>query len=104
MFGTIFRARPKQGKTDEIFKLMEEEGSARMRSVKGFRVSYTLQESNGVVWGVAVFDDEATYRANASDPEQDKWYQKFRALLEADPEWHDGTIRAFSVEPVAGRS
>ncbi len=39
---------------------------------------------------MAVFSDKASYAANASDPEQDVWYGKFRDLLEADPEWEDG--------------
>jgi hypothetical protein len=32
------------------------------------------------------------YRKNSESPEQDKWFRERRALLEADPEWHDGTI------------
>jgi hypothetical protein len=39
-----------------------------------------------------VFEDEKSYRANAADPSQGEQYQKYRALLDADPEWHDGTI------------
>ena len=30
--------------------------------------------------------------ANADDPAQNERYTAFRALMEADPEWHDGTI------------
>ena len=30
--------------------------------------------------------------ANADSPAQDARYRQFRALLEADPEWHDGEI------------
>jgi hypothetical protein len=41
-----------------------------------------------------VFDSEANYRANASDPEQDKWYQELRAMLDADPRWMDGDVLA----------
>ena len=41
---------------------------------------------------VAVFQDRESYEANAEDPEQDQWYQEFRQLLEADPEWNDGEV------------
>ena len=29
-------------------------------------------------------------------PDQNKEYEKMRALLASDPEWHDGTIHAFA--------
>jgi hypothetical protein len=31
-------------------------------------------------------------RANAESPEQHARYEEYRALLDADPEWHDGEI------------
>jgi len=37
----------------------------------------------------------ATYDANADDPKQHEMYLKYRALLEEEPEWHDGEIRSF---------
>ncbi len=48
----------------------------------------------GTAYLVAMFHDEASYRKNADDPEQDAWYQRFRALLEADPEWNDGIFES----------
>ncbi len=41
-----------------------------------------------VVW----FTDKAAYQKNAASPGQDKRYQELRALLAADPEWHDGEV------------
>ncbi len=38
------------------------------------------------------FESAEAYRANADDPAQDERYQRFRQLLEADPEWHDGHV------------
>ena len=38
------------------------------------------------------FEDEASYRANADDPETDKMAQQMQQLLAAPPEWHDGEI------------
>src|SRR5439155_3410462 len=63
---------------------------------KGMVAAYLLSEdASETVWGLAVFEDQQTYRDNASDPEQDVQYRRFRELLEADPEWHDGSIDAF---------
>ena len=45
---------------------------------------------SGELIGVAVFEDKASYEANADDPEQDKWFGSLRALLTEDPEWEDG--------------
>jgi hypothetical protein len=39
-----------------------------------------------------IFNNEAAYWKNAADPDQDRWFRERRALLEADPEWHDGAI------------
>jgi quinol monooxygenase YgiN len=92
MFGSVFRIRPKSGKFPEIRKLMEgQEQEGRLKS-SGWQGTHVLQEKNGDVWIMAVFKDEPSYRANASSPEQDKAYRQMRDLLEADPEWHDGTI------------
>jgi quinol monooxygenase YgiN len=38
------------------------------------------------------FESREAYQANAASPEQDARYQQMRALLQADPEWHDGEI------------
>jgi len=62
-------------------------------SVQGFVRSFVLYENDGdVAWLFAVFSDRATYEKNADDPAQDARYQEYRALLEEDPEWHDGEI------------
>jgi hypothetical protein len=46
---------------------------------------------------VVGFESEEAYRKNAESPEQHARYEKYRALLDADPEWYDGEI-AFSVQ------
>ena len=89
MFGSVFKMRPKAGMATELQQVM----MGNPRRPKGMITAYLLREdTHGNVWGVAVFEDEKTYRDNAADPAQGEEYQKFRALLEADPEWHDGTI------------
>ena len=52
-------------------------------------------DKGGVMMAV-VFESKEAYVANATDPAQDRWYQKFRALLASDPEWNDGEVIAFT--------
>ena len=89
MFGSVFKMRPKAGKGPELKQLMM--GNPRRPS--GMVTAYLLsEEADGNLWGIAVFEDEKSYRANAADPAQSEQYAKYRALLESDPEWHDGAI------------
>ena len=44
------------------------------------------------VWLAVVFESKEAYRKNAESPEQGKRYEQMRALLAADPEWHDGEV------------
>ena len=92
MYGSLFRMKPKPGMAQQLRDTMNSG-----RTPKGFVTAYILSEDNSdAVWGLAVFEDEKTYRDNANDPAQDAQYRKFRELLESDPEWHDGSIEAFS--------
>lgn len=92
MYGTIFRLRPQSGKEQEVAALFEEWKTTRGQSVQGAGATYLMRpdSNSGELVGVAVFDDRDSYRANADDPAQDAWYQRLRALLDADPQWEDG--------------
>ena len=91
MYGSVFRMRPKSGMAQQLRDVM----MSNDRRPKGMVAAYLLSEdASETVWGLAVFEDQQTYRDNASDPEQDVQYRRFRELLEADPEWHDGSIDA----------
>ncbi|MBI4308053.1 MAG: hypothetical protein HY684_04535 [Chloroflexi bacterium] len=94
MYGTIARIQPKRGQEKAIVALMEEWNRARKPKVKGAVAGYLLrpEAKNGELIMVAVFQDKKSYRANADDPEQDKWYRRLRELLQADPTWEDGEI------------
>src|SRR5260221_7093961 len=96
MFGTIFRMRPRAGQERALTQMLERWQRERRPTVEGFVASSLLTSRThpGEVVGVAVFDSEASYRKNADAPEQDRWYRELRALLEADPEWNDGAMRA----------
>lgn len=101
MYGTIFRLQPKAGRENDVAALMEEWNRERGGEVPGVRATYLLRSEHrpGELVGVAVFDDEQTYRANAASPEQDAWYQRVRETLEADPVWEDGTYLVASQIP-----
>lgn len=43
---------------------------------------------------VAIFTDRAARRANAKDPEQDRWYRRVREHPETNPMWEDAEITA----------
>lgn len=94
MYGSIFRMKPKAGEKDAIIEMTQEWRKQR-GDVPGFVGSYALEAANGDLIGVAMFENEETYRANANDPDQDAWYQQLRAKLETDPEWNDGEFHSF---------
>ncbi len=89
MFGSVFKMQAKPGKKQDLINLMMAQDD---RSPEGMVSAYMFDAAGDELWGVAVFADEKTYRANAASPDQDAQYQKMRALLAADPEWHDATV------------
>jgi hypothetical protein len=91
MFGSVFRMQVQPGKKQDLINEMMDES----RTPAGMRAAYLYDSGGDEVWGVAIFDDEKSYRANAESPEQDKEYQRMRALLTSDPEWHDGNVIAW---------
>ncbi len=91
MFGTVARMKFKPGAFEKMQGLME---GFEQRQVKGFRFNavYRSQSDPDEVWMIVGFEDEASYRANAEDPQTDQMAQQYKELLEAPPEWHDGEI------------
>ena len=91
MYGTVAKMRVKAENVDAVRKVM----AAQMEAAKpaGYIRSYVLSENDSdTQWLFVMFEDKASYMANADDPAQNERYMEFRALMEADPEWHDGTI------------
>ena len=93
MFGTIFHMKPRPGMEKAIEDLFHREEEERGKPT-GAVAAYLFRPKSrpGELVGVAVFDSEASYRKNADDPEQDRWYRQLRDLLESDPEWNDGDV------------
>jgi quinol monooxygenase YgiN len=93
MYGTVAYVKVQPGKEEEFVAT----GTAwsRERGEQTGQVAeylFKLDEGSGAYCLVGIFRDRETYRANAADPDTDRWYQKLRATLAADPEWHDGEV------------
>ena len=91
MYGTVAKMQVKAENVDAVRKVM----AAQMEGTKpaGYIQSYVLLENDSdTQWLFVMFEDKASYMANADDPAQNERYMEFRALMEADPEWHDGAI------------
>jgi quinol monooxygenase YgiN len=92
MYGTVAKMRVKPENRDQLRKVAE---AQNVEQVEGFVATYTLFENDSdVAWLLAVFADRATYDANANDPAQHERFMELRALMDADPEWHDGEIES----------
>ena len=93
MYGTIARIRPKGGDTTALRALLDEWNQEQRPKVPGAHEGYLfVPDARGPAFLLAIFDDVATYRANAETPAQHAWYLRLREQLEADPDWMDGTF------------
>ena len=93
MYGTIARWRVQEGKEEELERLADELTSQQVpgsRSVLFYRADNDPRE----YWVASSWDSREVYHGNARTPEQNARYERLRALLETDPEWHDGEIVA----------
>jgi quinol monooxygenase YgiN len=91
MYGTIARLRVKPGKEQELERFGRE---STTQNVPGMVFDYIFRTDANPqeLFLVAGFESKEAYRANAESPEQHARYEEYRALLDADPEWHDGEI------------
>ena len=92
MYGTVAKLRLKGNHEEQVRSLNDEWASERGRKIAGYVGTYVLQadERPNELILVALFKDRDSYRANADDPEQDRWYRRMREHLETDPDWTDG--------------
>jgi quinol monooxygenase YgiN len=91
MYGTVARMRAKPGTGEQFSALAAEYEDL---DVAGFVATYIyrLDDNPDDYYMAVLFEDRESYRRNAEDPAQDARYQRMRALLEADPKWHDGEV------------
>jgi quinol monooxygenase YgiN len=92
MYGTVARMKVKAGKVDELIKLTQ--SSVETRRPEGYlgEIVYKLDANPNEVIMAVFFADKETYHKNANDPQMNKEYEQYRALLDADPEWNDGEV------------
>lgn len=91
MYGTIAKLQITPGAAEkllEIGKMYEDLDVPGLRGVTMYQMDTDPSEYMLTVF----FDNKDAYQANAASPEQDARYQKLRALLARDPEWHDGEV------------
>jgi hypothetical protein len=90
MYGTCARTRVKPENRKALRELLERQSYDK---VEGYQSSYILWENDSdVAWMFAIFENRELYERNADDPAQNDRYLEYRALLEEEPEWHDGEI------------
>ena len=89
MYGTIAKIHTAPAQVEALKALAE-----RMSTAPGQLGRYVFQmdADPGELFLVAVFESRDAYWDNAQSPEQHQRYQELRALLDSDPEWHDGEI------------
>jgi hypothetical protein len=97
MYGTIARLHPRPGRLEDLVALRDRWRAGDDTMPEGYRAAWLFQPDENpydrpTVFLVAVFDDRATYVANAESPGQDARYREMRELLEDDPEWMDGSF------------
>lgn len=91
MYGTIARLTVQEGKIDQLIEAMAEYDTVNIPGMVSTHVYRAVDDPNEC-WVAVVFDSRESYVANAETPEQHARYQKMRALLKDEPEWHDGEL------------
>lgn len=95
MYGTVARMRLKPGTESQLVELMKEYETVGLRGQVSTNV-YRMDADSNEYYLAVLFKDRESYHANAQSPEQDARYQRLAALLDGEPEWHDGEV-VFSV-------
>jgi quinol monooxygenase YgiN len=102
MFGTVARIKVKPGREQELLAVGEQwtQWLREHADDAGWLADYLfrLEGRPGEYITVGIFRDRESYFRNANDPETDRWYRRWRELLEADPEWNDGEIVNSTIE------
>ncbi|HEX6492182.1 MAG TPA: hypothetical protein VF112_01655 [Candidatus Dormibacteraeota bacterium] len=92
MFGTIARWRLKPSVTDEqlneVLGMMRDDRPASSVAILVFRSATDPRE----IWVAGAFESREAYVANAATPEQNARFERIRALIDGEPEWHDGDV------------
>lgn len=92
MFGTISRWRLRADVTDEqlndALAMMRDDRPASSVAI----IVYRSVSDSREIWVAGAFESCEAYAANAATPEQNARFTRIRALLDGEPEWHDGDV------------
>ncbi len=91
MYGTVAKFKAKPGTEKQIEDLTKEYESLSIPGYVG-EIIFKMNDNPNEFMMAVVFESKESYRKNADDPSQHERFMKWRALLESDPEWHDGEI------------
>ncbi len=91
MYGTVARLRIKPGKETEFQQLGKSFEQAKIPGAVAQHL-YRMDANPNEFYLAVVFSDKAAYERNASSPEQHQRFTQMMALLESEPEWHDGEV------------
>jgi antibiotic biosynthesis monooxygenase (ABM) superfamily enzyme len=91
MYGTVAKFRLKPGMEAKLHEAMQIDEAAK---IPGYvrSVLYRMDADANEYYLAVVFDSKDAYNKNADSPEQDARYREFAAIMEGDPEWHDGEV------------
>ncbi len=91
MYGTIARVRVKAGMENQLSEISREIGVGHGAGQVAVFI-YQMDSDPQEFYMVAAFESREAYRANAASPEQNARFMKLMAVLEHEPEWHDGEV------------
>jgi quinol monooxygenase YgiN len=95
VYGTVAKIEVKAENREKIRAVMQDQMASR--PIPGFVTSYVLHENDSDTgYLFVVFEDRESYDRNADDPAMDANYREYRALMESDPEWHDGVVETYN--------
>jgi quinol monooxygenase YgiN len=92
MYGTVARMRVKAGAEAQLDQLSAEFAAEGPTPGMVGQYVFRSEADPREYWLAVAFTSKEAYRTNAESPEQHARYERLRALLETDPEWHDGDI------------
>ena len=91
MYGTVARMMIKPGMEEQFERIAREvEGVEAPGQVAAY--VYQMDRDSREYYLAAVFESKEAYFTNANSPEQHERFMTLMQVLEAEPEWNDGTI------------
>lgn len=91
MYGTVARMQIKPGMEAKLTELTKAYETLKVPGHVN-TIVYRADANANEIFMAVVFDSKEAYRKNADDPAQDARFREMAALLEGEPEWHDGEI------------